>query len=123
MVGRCCYKQHHRYTGVKKGPAPLKRPDPMVNHLRGDGDMSRVADPRPEAASEVEIVVEALGVLQTRDGFEIPPELIEERARNVIASLRSSHAMVRVGSTGLGQVLAHLDAASTILVRLEGSAG
>ena len=68
---------------------------------------------------DVAIVVEALGVLQTRDGLDVPAELVEERARNAITALRSSYAIVRLGPTGLGSALAHMDAASTILVALE----
>ena len=73
-----------------------------------------------EGRSEISIVVEALGVLRTRDGFEIPAELVEERARNAVSALRSEYVIVRIGSMGLGEALAHLDAASTILVDLEG---
>ncbi|HZL17176.1 MAG TPA: hypothetical protein VFG23_05475 [Polyangia bacterium] len=72
-----------------------------------------------EGRSEVAIVIEALGVLLTRDGFEIPSELVEERARNAISALQSEYVIVRIGSLGLGEALAHLDAASTILVDLE----
>jgi hypothetical protein len=69
----------------------------------------------------VAIVVEALGVLETRDGFQIPATLVEERARNVIEGLRGSFAIVKIGPLDLGSAIAHLDAASAILVGLEGS--
>ena len=46
--------------------------------------MSKVAS---EGHDAVAIVVEALGVLQTRDGFDIPPAVIEERARNIVTAL------------------------------------
>jgi len=81
--------------------------------------MSKVAS---EGHDAVAIVIEALGVLETRDGFELPAELIEERARNVVTVLRSSHAIVRIGPIGLGEALAHMDAASAILIELEGRA-
>jgi len=84
--------------------------------------MSTLDERKPDPqASPVEILVEALGILQTRDGFEVPPELVEERARNAIAALQSSHAIVRIGPARFGEALAHLDAASTIIVQLEAS--
>jgi hypothetical protein len=52
--------------------------------------MSTLDERKPDRqASAVELVVEALGILQTRDGFDIPPELVEERARSVILAAGS----------------------------------
>jgi hypothetical protein len=77
-------------------------------------------DQQKEGRDAVAVVVEALGVLQTRDGFDLPTELVEERARNVVTALRGEFAIAKIGPIGLGEALAHLDAASAILVALEG---
>ena len=68
----------------------------------------------------VAVVVEALGVLKTRDGIVVPTALIEERARNVVTALLGEFAIAKIGPLSLGSALAHLDAASAILVALEG---
>jgi hypothetical protein len=43
-------------------------------------------DPQPQARA-IEIVADAIRILRTRDGIDIPDELIVERARNTVAAL------------------------------------
>jgi len=50
--------------------------------------MSTLPDQRQQSHGRaVEIVVEALGVLKTRDGLDVPEALIVERARNAVTAL------------------------------------
>jgi hypothetical protein len=71
---------------------------------------------------DVALVLEALQLLRTRDGLAVTDDQLLERARNAIASLRGEYAIVRIGVLSLGSALGHLDAASAILIGIEGSA-
>jgi hypothetical protein len=80
----------------------------------------KTKSPQFQGRDVVAVVVEALGVLKTREGIVVSPALIEERARNIATALQGEFAIAKIGPIGLGQALAHLDAASAILVALEG---
>ena len=70
---------------------------------------------------DVALVFEALQILRSRDGVAVTDGQLLERARNAVTALRGEYAVVRIGAFNLGSVLGHLDAASAILVGLEGS--
>lgn len=53
--------------------------------------MSTLAEPKPTPqARAVEIVADALSVLRTRDGIDIPEALVLERARNAVTALEGT---------------------------------
>jgi hypothetical protein len=57
--------------------------------------MTNVREPEqhPQARA-VEIVADALRVLRTRDGIDIPEDLVLERARNAVAGLGADFDLV-----------------------------
>jgi hypothetical protein len=76
--------------------------------------MSTLPEPNqhPQARA-VEIVADALRVLKTRDGIDIPEDLIDERARNAVTGLGADFDLVpRDGIHRLTGVLARLRARS-----------
>jgi hypothetical protein len=80
----------------------------------------KTKSPQFQGRDVVAAVVEVLQVLRTRDGIAVTDGQLTERARNLLTALQGEFAIVKVGPIGLGQALAHLDAASAILVALEG---
>lgn len=57
--------------------------------------MTTVADPKPDPqARAVEIVADALRILRTRDGIDVPEALIVERARNAVTALGGAFDLV-----------------------------
>jgi hypothetical protein len=77
-------------------------------------------DPQSETR-DVTLVFEALQLLRTLHGVNVTDDQLLERSRNAVSALRGEFAIVRVGPLNLGSVLGHLDAASAILVGLEGT--
>ena len=53
--------------------------------------MSTLAEPKPTPqAGAVEIVADAIRILRTRDGIDIPEALVLERARNAVTALEGA---------------------------------
>jgi hypothetical protein len=60
--------------------------------------MPTVREPQPHPqARAVEVVADAIRVLRTRDGFNIPDELVVERARNAVTALDGEFELVERG--------------------------
>jgi hypothetical protein len=57
--------------------------------------MSTLAEPKPTPqARAVEIVADALRILKTRDGIDIPEALVLERARKAVSGLQGAFDLV-----------------------------
>ena len=76
----------------------------------------------PQFERDVALIFEALQVLRTLHGVAVTDDQLAERARNAVAALRGEFVLVNVGPATFAQVLGHLDAASALIVQLEGSA-
>jgi hypothetical protein len=57
--------------------------------------MTNVREPKPDPqARAVEIVADAIRILKSRDGIDVPEALILERARNVVTGLEGAFDLI-----------------------------
>lgn len=63
--------------------------------------MSTLPDQRQQSqASAVEIIADAIRILRTRDGIDIPEALVLERARNAVTGLEGAFDLVPTADGG-----------------------